>query len=625
MAKKHPARKRRAPHRSATRRPGAARPTVSQHELHQDPLMTGLREALREPNPIAFWAEATSVVVLLDEPGDWTDTVPEGIDLLQTFIDVDIAETTALLHMVAAMSKDDLKRARARNAVRERRQPVPPHISGLAELVVTSGRVFGDYAGDNHLLELALPGEVRVTLVAYVQRRPQAYLKDAFFIPDRLETVEGRFRTMFAADGVSTQGAIRSLDPADSRRALEDALAGSDVVPVKQPEDGDQWPMSRPLVEFVLSRLPEGGAGYGADGYIIGQDQDDLLIPSEFDFQDEDVDEDWLDDPFGDGSEVLELVGSFLASPQARALGGEDDLDPVLAAALLSLASMAEGDPLHWCGMTTRWVLEEALPRSPLLMEPEVVERATRMVPLLVAWAHEESGEDPDVVEEVRAVLPQLLETWPDRWAAQEMEVARLDAVAEIALMTGDPDVFVPVLLQQRVGGAEALDSLDTDPLPVEPLVLDEVPQDLHAKLAEIDAALVAGLAAVDTGHLPHFDPVLDEEFLTACRRFLVQAAVGDPEALRGRASVTNTAAAVAWVIGRGNGLVGGSGPLRATDLMRAFGAKSNPSQRAARLQEAAVLPHAPEGEMLALGSPRLLLGAARQDIWEQHQRAAPS
>lgn len=610
MAKKHAGRKRRPPHRTATRREGTGRGAARHVPLGQDPLMAGLREALRQPDPIAFWGAATSVVVLVDEPGGLTDDLPEGTDLLQSFIDVDIAETTALLHMVAAMSKDDLKRLRARNAVRERRQPVPPHVSGLAEARVTGTRTFGDHAGDNHMVEFTLPGEVRVTLIAYVQRWPQPYLKDAFFIPDRLESVERHFWA--ASEGVLAES-IKTLDPAQTRGALEDALAGADVVPPKEVEEGDQWPMCRPLVEFLLAGMPGGGSGYGEDGYLVGMDQDDLVEPFGLDFEDDT----WLDDEADVAAEALELVEEFLESPQAQVLG-EDDRDPVLTATLLSLAGLAEGDPLHWCQSTVWWVLEEALPRSPLLTDLEGVERAARLVPVLMEWAHEESDEDPEVIEGARDVLPQLLEQLPDRWASTEMQVARLDGQTEIALMTGDPEFFVPALLGQRVGGEEALESLDDEPLPVEPLVLDEVPEDLHAKLGEIDAALVAGLAEVQVGHLPQIGPEPDEEFLTACRRFLVQATVGEPEVLRGRASVTNTAAAVALVVGRGNALVGGTGPIPAKELMRAFGAKSTPSQRASRLQEAALLPHAPEGEMLALGSPRLLVASARRAILEE-------
>lgn len=624
MARKPPARKRRQPNRSATRRPGSPRQAARHDPAAEDVLLASLRQALRDPDPIAFWGAATSIVVLVDEPpSELAEALPQGVDLLQMFIDVDVAETTALLHMVGALATDELTRARARRAVRERRQPVPPEISGLADLAVTGTRIFGDLAGDNHMLELTLPGEVRVTLVVYVARKPRPWVKDAFFVPDRLTEVERRFATLLTSDGVSPEGAIRTLDPAQARAALEDALAGAEVVPPKDPEEDDQWPMSRPLVEFVLSRLPQGGPGYDVHGYVVGQDRGDLLVPpGPGDVHDDWLDEGWLgeddwseeDDLVDDlDDEVVELVADFLTSPQGRTLP-EDDVDALLATLLMSVASTAEDDPLHWCESVVTWAVEEALPRSPLMSHPDVVERAVQLLPLFIDWAHRASGEDAETIEEVAAVLPELLAALPGRWASRPMEVARLDARTEVALMTGDPDLFTPALLVQRVGGVEELRALDTVPLPAEPLVLHEVPEDLHATLAKIDAALDAGVANL-APELATAGDRLDEEFLTACRRLLVQTAQMDPDVLRGRAGAAGTAAAVAWLVGKGNDLVGSGAPVRVKQLTDAFGVSTTPSARAQRLAAAAALPQAPEGELLALGSPRLLVSTARRAI----------
>lgn len=265
-----------------------------------------------------------------------------------------------------------------------------------------------------------------------------------------------------AADGVRTEGAVRDLEPAQERAALERALAGADAGPMKEPEEGDQWPMCRPLVELALAHLPEGGAGYDVHGFLVGQEDSDLLVLSE-----------------------------------------------------------------------------------------EAVDQVAQVLPALVSWAHGETEEDPLVSETVLGLMPELLADLPRRWAAKGMEVARLDAAAELALVLDDPVNTALALLVQQAGGVEALDGLGADPLPPEPLVLDEVPQDLHGRLTEIDAALVAGLGDVPTGQPPRPEGELDVELLTACRRFLVQAAVGDPDVLRGRASARSTAAAVAWVVGR--------------------------------------------------------------------------
>lgn len=89
---------------------------------------------------------------------------------------------------------------------------------------------------------------------------------------------------------------------------------------------------------------------------------------------------------------------------------------------------------------------------------------------------------------------------------------------------------------------------------------------------------------------------------------------------MRRRASARNTAAAVAWVVGRGNELVGHPpAPVRTTELMRAFGVRSTPSSRADTLMAAALLPQSPTG--VALGSPNLLVASARADIISQREK----
>lgn len=60
-------------------------------------------------------------------------------------------------------------------------------------------------------------------------------------------------------------------DPAQSRAAITDAFAGVAEGDARDPEPGDQWPMLRPVLEFVFSRMPQGGTGYDDSGRLSGQ------------------------------------------------------------------------------------------------------------------------------------------------------------------------------------------------------------------------------------------------------------------------------------------------------------------------------------------------------------------
>ncbi|UUZ44499.1 hypothetical protein LP422_19270 [Janibacter limosus] len=126
MAKQHRNRKQRGPHRTATR-PSRGQSSPRREPAELGPLIGPLRQGLRAADPTAFWVTAAPIVTVLEEPGELSAQLPDGVDLLQSFIDVDVAETTALLHMVAAMSRDDLLRGRSRRASHV---PAPAHPTG---------------------------------------------------------------------------------------------------------------------------------------------------------------------------------------------------------------------------------------------------------------------------------------------------------------------------------------------------------------------------------------------------------------------------------------------------------------------------------------------------------------
>lgn len=637
MAKQHRNRKQRGPHRTATR-PSRGQSSPRREPAELGPLIGPLRQGLRAADPTAFWVTAAPIVTVLEEPGELSAQLPDGVDLLQSFIDVDVAETTALLHMVAAMSRDDLLRGRSRRALTSRRQPIPPEVTGLSQARVTGTQVFGDGGGDNHLVELTLPGGVRATLLAYVARFPHLYLKDAFVMGERLDQVQERYTQILAVEGYDFADAVRTLDPAQTRASLEHALAGIRPDVAKKPEEGDQWPMLRPFVEFVLSLLPEGGEGYDQRGWLVGQGpgalragglggfgadlddwDDDDSIPwdeaAEFALDDEfDWGEDppWIDE---DGTDLAEL---FLSSPQAADLE-QGSRAAMLVRYLMVLSADLTDDPLVWDPDVVRGVLEDVLPTDPLI-PPEMVDEVTVVLPALVAWAHHITEVDPDLTEAVRLMMTPLLTELPSRRSDPLARVMRSEALVDIALSSGDAGVFELALLAQRVGGNTELQDLDSEPLPLEQLDLDAAPDDVIEQMQEIDAALVAGLERVGGGQLDLGDAVLDVEFRTACRRFLTQVATRDASALRRRASARTTAVAVAWIVGRGNELVGHlPAPVRTGELLRAFGVKSTPSSRAGTLMRAAVLPQDHLG--VSLGSPDLLVGSARAAIMGHRDR----
>src|SRR5690625_2332891 len=101
MSRRRRAHNSRRPHQHESARRHAHRTLPASDPAAQNPLIPMLRPALQDADVTAFWVTAAPLVPMLaEDPGD----LPEGIDLLQTFIDVNIAESTALLHVIAAIS-----------------------------------------------------------------------------------------------------------------------------------------------------------------------------------------------------------------------------------------------------------------------------------------------------------------------------------------------------------------------------------------------------------------------------------------------------------------------------------------------------------------------------------------
>src|SRR5699024_2359683 len=510
-----------------------------------------------------------------------------------------------LLHMVAAMGPDEELRSRARLGLTARRQPMPPQITGLAEAQVTEAVAFGDEAGENLMAELVLPRGVRAVLVSYIEWSPAPYVKDAFVVAESMEWILDKYRELMAREGTVLDEMLETVTPADARARFTDALAATPA-DVEQSADFEQWPMLRPFVEFVVSRMPEGGTGYDEAG--LPAHADAAAVPGR---------PPWL---LEDGTDLVE---EFTASEHAAALPHDEKVQALVSALMVILVATFD-DPLALDAETTAWLLTDVLPTSPVLAD-ELAAEIPAVVPPLVAWSLERSGIGASQIAQTQRALAPLLEQFPQLRAASHMRAQRLEEQVDLALeVSAELEDSTPLRMADlalRVGGFPALDELDADPLPAEELAVEEVATDLRDLAAEIDGHLVEGVAALLALTPREIDA---DEVLTACRRLLVRIAQLDDTVLRRKASPRNTAAALVSLIARGNDIMGYSpAPLHGKHLKQAFGLRSDPAQRARTLAEAAALPHRWTG--IALADPGLLIGAARAEVLRARDEAQPS
>lgn len=567
--------------------------------------MAALRPALRSDDPTAFWVAAAPLVSIIADPSSLHVPLPEGVDTLDTFLEIDIAETTALLHMIAAMSPDEEHRSRARLGLTVRRQPMPPQITGLIDAQVTEAVAFADEAGENLMVELLLPRGVRAVLISYVELLGEPYVKDAFVVPESMAWVLEKYRELMAQEGSSLDEVLEVVTPADARVRFTDALAATPV-DLDQPGDVEQWPMLRPFVEFVVGLIPEGGIGYDGleliDGLVDAGSRGGSERPP------------WL---LEDGTD---LVVEFMTSEHAAGLTRTPEQHD-LVSALMVILDATLGDPLAWDSGITEWLLTDLLPTSPVVTE-EVSAQIPAVVGPLAAWSLERGGAEPSRITQTQRTLAPLLEQFPQLRADPRVKALRLeeqvDFALEIAAEGRDPATLRLADLALRVGGFTELDELDAEPLPAEELALEQIAEDLQDLATEIDAHLVEGvraLLALTSREIPA------GEVLTACRRLLVRIAQLDDAVLRRKASPRITAGALVSLVARGNDIMGYHAPLHVKELKRAFDLRSDPAQRSCALAEAAALPHRYTG--IALGDPGLLIGAARQEILRARQAMA--
>ena len=381
--------------------------------------------------------------------------------------------------------------------------------------------------------------------------------------------IRSSFRPRRAGGLFLTSGSVRADATAESLRLLVELLESGSA------GFSDTWPAGRPILDWLLGTMPEGGEGWAQlDGV---RDLDDLDDVGALDGDGSALDE--LDrDPAR--TRRRELVDQF-ASSTAATLAGLDltrDKDRAALALIVGTAGpMPDDEFLRWTPDRVGDLLFGMLPRT-LLVDEHIARRIPQLLKAFAVWC---LGQADAADRDIAAVRDAVDEFGPDYVGlVTSLEALRLrEAVKDYARLLGDPVGIVPVLettetfdwtefaldrAAGEVGGRDALTALDAEPLPDEDFDWSVVPADIRGPVTET----VGLLDALATERF-------DVEFRTACRRFLATAVSGDPDIFRRRGSTASAAAVVAWLVGRANGIVarGGDG-MTAGDLWAHFGIK---------------------------------------------------
>lgn len=592
--------KRRGRHRSGGRvTPKGTRPSGNRPMHFDDPFgfdideptpaeahpFSDLAHALRADHPLDLLAMASGLL-LVTKPrrttpfGEEPPTVPFD-EFLSTLLEHDDPATTALLGAFAVLADDEVSRRRCAREVAARRWSTADwfHVLDVAEVTRTVESTEDLRDGDNVYLEVMWPTGHVMTVVVYVDHNMGSLTKDVFAIPMALDEMRVAMQEHLAEEGLT----FADVDAAESRARIEDALRTYEMT-WPQPES-DTWPAARPLLDWALTLLPEGG--------------------------------EWPGPKLWDEHEMDAVADAFLSSPYAAALDREDE--DLVEAVVWYGTGYGNADPYRWGVPRVEIFLADWAPRK-VVAPYDSLRRVPAVVRAFILWAHEQAHIPPErTIDVIRAI--------------EEWEPVYLDAIADddrprgpqaildaLGLFGNDhdfdedePDWWTDdaarfrELAIEAVGDAETLDVLDAAPLPDEPLDLSAVPDDIADRVRRV-AELTDGVCDDFFG---------DVELRTACRRFLADVAVGDPAIFRRRSKDNTAAAAVCWVVAKANRELphGESGPMLAS-----LGVSGSVGQRAQPMVAAVGAPRF-SSYNAHLSDPRYLTSSERARLIEWRDR----
>ncbi len=564
-----------------------------------------VRSRLRTDDPLDLLAYVSTLVVAAERPATGDDH-SNDVDLrllVDTFVAVDIAETTALLSVLGHLTRDDDLRVLARRALMTRRQPMPLWLRDIDETEVTDAAVMTEVAGDGFDIVLGIrwPGGGLASFIVYVDSLFGVVVKDAFPTPEPFSEVVQRLREL--SEGIDLVQ-LEPLGLGEARAIVEGAADRGEAS--ADPFESDTWPSARPMLRWLLDRMPLVHPGDDGDGFA-----QHLLTQA------------------NDHSRAASVVEGFVGSAHAARIHF-DDQSPGDSHCLGLVAGFAvsTGEPQlsGWNPARLGMLFGHWLP-SRFLFEADVARRLPQVLRAFVDWSM--SGDDlPSSLR--RATLAAV-----DREGADFVSLATsaestnliaalrayelttgLVGVGDIEIVSNAPDApddlddlgdwdyteFVLDACSEHVGGRTALLDLDHDPLPDEEFRWTDLPDDIRPRVEEV-------LALTDDFATGSFDV----ELRTVCRRVLAITAAADPEIFRRKGRADTAAAAVCWIAAKANNLVSSPGGMSSSELAQRFGLKANPSQRAKVFLAALDVPRF--FATSSLGRPDLLTSRTRAAI----------
>jgi hypothetical protein len=285
-------------------------------------------------------------------------------DLVAGFVGVRVPEATVFLAILADLIVDDEdSQVRCRRAVADRGDALPRWLVELQHVevyrAVRMTHVLGDR--DDLLIGARFADGQELTCVAVIDHNMASEVKDAFFVPDSIDEVLAATAERIADPDTS----FVDMGLADARAWISHGL--EQFLPIL---DSVQWPHCRPLVQWLIEHLPQGGTAYQSPGW------------------------DW--------EGTCAMVDRFFASVAALPFNRFDHRE-----LLLELLDTGTGDPLRWSAERVERAIGGKLlgwDRIPL----DVALDAPDLLRAFIPYAHAQSGIRDELTSETLAMVDAL-------------------------------------------------------------------------------------------------------------------------------------------------------------------------------------------------------------------------
>lgn len=331
-----------------------------------------VRQALQSDHPFELldFVGGTLEVLLRGVPPEGVFDEDDAItveSVVSGLLLMDSREITAVLYVYAALLEGTPLATEISEELGRRNWELPEWVRDIGDITIEETMCAPEPPedGETVLVSFRWPSGLPLTVVVATDFNIANAAIDGFFSPEDMAAITGPLM-----EGTDVAPAPQPLAPEEARARIAEALAKADEI--QYPFETATWPTARPVIEWVIRRLPPGGKGYG---------------PTDWTVDDE-----------------LALIDAFLATKWGRPVTNDPNTESALIAIIGYAVESGVGDPLRWSPDSVVIALSEWIPHM-LADYPETRATVPEVMRQFIRYSHAQKGLSADFTEETLTAL----------------------------------------------------------------------------------------------------------------------------------------------------------------------------------------------------------------------------